>query len=90
MSMSLARVLGPQVRVNIVAPGHVQTPWHDKAHNPEGVAEAERRYAAAAPLKSVCEPEDVADAIVWLLEGARRVTGELIYVDSGIHIASPR
>ena len=31
-----------------------------------------------------------ADAIAWLIEGARRVTGEIIYVDGGMHIASPR
>ena len=90
MSLSLARVLGPEVRVNVVSPGHVRTPWHEKARGAEATAEAERRYAAVAPLKTVCEPQDVADAVVWLLEGARRVTGELIYVDGGIHIASPR
>jgi 3-oxoacyl-[acyl-carrier protein] reductase len=32
----------------------------------------------------------VADAIVWLIEGARSVTGETIYVDGGMHIAAPR
>ena len=36
------------------------------------------------------QAEDVADAIAWLIEGARRVTGEIIYVDGGMHIASPR
>ena len=36
------------------------------------------------------QPEDVADAIVWLIEGARNVTGETIYVDGGMHIAAPR
>jgi 3-oxoacyl-[acyl-carrier protein] reductase len=55
-----------------------------------GAAEVEKRYSSIAPLRAVSESEDVADAIVWLIEGARRVTGEIIYVDGGMHIAAPR
>ena len=90
MSLSLARTLAPEVRVNIVAPGYVKTPWQVAAYGAEGAAQAEARFAAAAPLKAAADAEDIAEAIVWLLEGARRVTGELIYVDGGIHAASPR
>jgi 3-oxoacyl-[acyl-carrier protein] reductase len=90
MSFSLARALGPEVRVNIVAPGHVNTPWQVAAHGEKGAEEIAQRFASIAPLKSACEPEDIADAIVWLLEGARRVTGERLYVDAGVHIASSR
>jgi 3-oxoacyl-[acyl-carrier protein] reductase len=90
MSFSLARTLAPEVRVNVVAPGYVKTPWHVAAHGEQGAAEAERRYASFAPLKAAAEPEDVAEAIVWLIEGARRVTGEVIFIDGGIHIASSR
>ena len=90
MSFSLARALGPEVRVNIVAPGYVKTPWQVAAHGADGATELERRFAERAPLKAAAEAEDVADAIVWLIEGARRVTGEIVYVDGGMHIASPR
>jgi 3-oxoacyl-[acyl-carrier protein] reductase len=88
MSFSLARALGPDIRVNIVAPGYVRTPWQVAAHGAEGAAELERRFAERAPLKAAAEPQDVAEAIAWLVEGARRVTGEIIYVDAGMHIAS--
>jgi 3-oxoacyl-[acyl-carrier protein] reductase len=90
MSLSLARSLAPEVRVNVVAPGHTNTPWHVQMRGAERAAEIERRYESLAPLKSVSQPEDVADAIVWLIEGARRTTGDVIYVDGGMHIASPR
>jgi len=90
MSFSLARSLAPEVRVNVVAPGHTRTPWHESARGAAGAAEVEKRYSAIAPLKSVAESADVAEAIVWLIEGARRVTGEVIYVDAGMHIAAPR
>lgn len=90
MSFSLARALGPEIRVNIVAPGYVKTPWQVAAHGADGATELERRFAEHAPLKAAAEAEDVADAIVWLIEGARRVTGEIVYVDGGMHIASPR
>jgi NAD(P)-dependent dehydrogenase (short-subunit alcohol dehydrogenase family) len=36
------------------------------------------------------EPQDVAEAIAWLAEGARQVTGEILYIDGGLHIAAPR
>ena len=90
MTFSLARSLGPEVRVNIVAPGHVNTPWQVNAHGEKGAEELAQRFASIAPLKSACEAEDVADAIVWLIEGARRSTGQRLYVDAGIHIASSR
>lgn len=90
MTFSLARALGPEIRMNIVAPGYVRTPWQVAAHGADGAADLERRFAERAPLKAAAEPQDVADAIVWLIEGARRVTGEIIYVDAGMHIASPR
>ena len=90
MSLSLARSLAPEVRVNVVAPGHTRTPWHEAARGAAGAAEVEKRYSSIAPLKAVSEAEDVADAIVWLIEGARGVTGEIIYVDGGMHIATPR
>jgi 3-oxoacyl-[acyl-carrier protein] reductase len=90
MSFSLARALGPEIRVNVVAPGDVKTPWQVAAHGADGATELERRFAERAPLKAAAQADDVADAIAWLIEGARRVTGEIVYVDGGMHIASPR
>jgi 3-oxoacyl-[acyl-carrier protein] reductase len=90
MTVSLARALGPEVRLNVVAPSYVRTPWQVAAHGADGAADLERRFAERAPLKAAVEPQDVAEAIAWLVEGARRVTGEIVYVDGGMHIAAPR
>jgi len=90
MSIALSRALGPEVRVNVVAPGYVKTPWQVAAHGAQGADELERRYAERAPLKAAAEPQDIADAIAWLCEGARRVTGEIIHVDGGMHVTPPR
>jgi 3-oxoacyl-[acyl-carrier protein] reductase len=90
MTMSLARALGPEVRVNAVCPGFVMTPWHLEAHGAQGAEAQQRAYAERAPLKAAAEPEDVAAAILWFAEGARRTTGEIFFVDGGMHVASPR
>ena len=90
MTFSLARSLAPEVRVNVVAPGHTRTPWHEQMRGAAGAAEVEKRYSSIAPLKAVSDAEDVADAIAWLIEGARRVTGQIVYVDGGMHITPPR
>jgi len=90
MSMSLARVLGPEIRVNVVAPGFVKTAWQVAAHGQAGADDLEAKYASVTPLRAAPQAEDVAETVAWLVEGARRITGDIIYVDGGMHIASPR
>jgi 3-oxoacyl-[acyl-carrier protein] reductase len=90
MSISLARALGPEIRVNVVAPGYVKTAWQVAAHGQAGADDLEQKYASVAPLRTAPQAEDVAETVAWLVEGARRITGDIIYVDAGMHIASPR
>lgn len=90
LTFSLARVLGPEIRVNAVLPGYVDTPWQHNALGMERAMKQAEHYSTLVPLKDYARPEDVADAIVWLIEGARQVTGETILVDGGMHIATPR
>jgi len=89
MTRSLARSLGPEVRVNAVCPGYVDTPWHHNALGIDRANQVAAHYAAAVPLKDYARPDDVADVITWLIEGARQVTGEAIFVDGGLHITPP-
>ena len=90
LTYSLARVLGPEVRVNAVCPGFVDTPWQSNALGAAGASKAAERYSEMVPLKDYARPEDLAETIAWLIEGARQVTGETIFVDGGMHIATPR
>src|SRR5689334_21950316 len=89
MTLSLARALGPAIRVNGVCPGFVETRWLTSGLGAEYEAR-KKNYEAITPLKATVLPEDVADAVVWLLEGAGKVTGELITVDSGVHLGVAR
>lgn len=77
---TLARALAPQVRVNAVAPGLV-IPTDDYL---PGQMEALRQ---AMPLGRLPEPEDVADAVLWLAK-AEVVTGQTIFVDGGAALKS--
>ena len=89
MTLSLARALGPAIRVNAVCPGFVETRWLKSGLGSEYEAK-KQNYKAITPLKATVAPEDVADAVVWLLEGADKVTGEIITVDSGVHLGVMR
>jgi len=75
------------VRVNAVAPGLTSTPATERIVNgPSG--EASR---AMHPLGRLGEPDDVASAIVWLLDASQSwVTGQVIGVDGGISTVRPR
>ena len=86
MTLSLARVLGPQIRVNAVCPGFVETRWLQGALG-ERYESQRQKVAANNPLQKTSTPEDISRAIVWLLEGADLVTGEFIIVDGGMHLA---
>ena len=78
MTRGLAHALAPEVRVNAVAPGAVLLPdgWSD--------ADAER-LRATTPLRRLGTPEDVAGAVVFLIE-SDYITGEVIKVDGGRHV----
>ncbi|MXZ90372.1 MAG: SDR family oxidoreductase [Chloroflexi bacterium] len=90
MTFSLARALAPEIRVNAVCPGVMQTRWWRDGLG-DGYDAFIERYAESAPLKTAGTTEAVADPIVWLLESAAHVTGETILVDAGSHLGpSPR
>ena len=88
MTMYFARALAPQVRVNAVCPGLIATRWFVDGIGQDGYERVKAGYESAAPLARECTPEDVAEAVVWLVDGARTVTGELLLLDAGMHLGS--
>jgi 3-oxoacyl-[acyl-carrier protein] reductase len=82
MTKTLAWNLGPEIRVNAVAPGWMEGDWmkrmlKDKYEDLMG------KRAKATPLKRVVTAEDVAETMMSLIEGNRFVTGEIIVIDGG-------
>jgi 3-oxoacyl-[acyl-carrier protein] reductase len=88
MTLHLARALAPEIRVNAVCPSLITSRWFVDALGQAAYDELRTRAEAASPLGRVSTPEDVADAIVWLVAGAPTVTGELIQLDGGLHLGS--
>lgn len=86
LTVTLGRALAPQVRVNAVAPGFVDTPWHVARMGPERYEKAKAVVGEGTPLRSVTQAADVAEPIAWLLERATQVTGETLQVDAGLHL----
>jgi 3-oxoacyl-[acyl-carrier protein] reductase len=82
LTRTLAWNLGPEIRVNAVAPGWMEGDWmkrmlKDKYQDLMG------RRAKATPLGRVVTADDVAQTIMSLVEGNRFVTGEIIVIDGG-------
>ncbi len=83
MTVALARALAPEVRVNAVAPGFIDTRWFKELGNYDAIKEIS---AESAPLKKVCSPQDVAKVIVDLVT-SDLITGQIVVVDGGTTIA---
>jgi pteridine reductase len=77
MTLSLARELAPDVRVNAVAPGAVLWPEAGKAYADQ------QALLASTALQRAGTPEDVAEAVRWLLVDAHYTTGQVLRVDGG-------
>jgi pteridine reductase len=79
LTRSLARELAPAVQVNAVAPGAILLP--------EGAPPSYgKRLARNVPLGRLGTPEEIAEAVAFLVEGPDYVTGEILRVDGGRHL----
>jgi NAD(P)-dependent dehydrogenase (short-subunit alcohol dehydrogenase family) len=83
LTLTLARVLGPEIRVNVVAPGMVDSPWLRNGLGPERFEVMLRSYQSASALGSLVLPEEVAETIYYLGALATKTTGEVHVVDGG-------
>jgi ketoreductase RED2 len=79
LTRTLAKALGPDIRVNAVAPGFIDTPWTaDYGDRREEVIDL-------TPLNRVGTADDVAEAVAMLIASSY-VTGEIVTVDGGLSL----
>ena len=77
LTRSLARAFGPEVRVNAVAPGPINTRWL------AGRVPRSDQAMDLIPLRKIAEPEDIADSVLYLATGTTLTTGQIIVADGG-------
>ena len=82
LTKTLAWNLGPEIRVNAVAPGWMEGDWMKRMLKDQ-YEELMGKRAKATPLKRVVTADDVAETMMSLIEGNRFVTGEVIVIDGG-------
>ncbi|MEJ6022895.1 SDR family NAD(P)-dependent oxidoreductase [Ramlibacter sp. PS4R-6] len=90
LTLHFARQLAPDIRVNAVCPALITSPWFDKGMGEGGLEKAIAATEAHTPLRKPSTPEDVAEAIVFLIVGAPTITGELLMIDGGTHLGTRR
>ncbi len=82
LTQTLAGALGPEIRVNAVAPGWMEGEWMARtlAKNYAGLMARRARYT---PLKRVATASDVAETMLSLIESNKFVTGHIVVIDGG-------
>ncbi len=87
LTITLARVLGPEVRVNAVAPGFLDGSWLRDSLGDQ-YDRVKEVMASRSPLGRVSTPDDVAEAILSIVGGSDLVTGHVVPVEAGILIGA--
>ena len=90
MTLSLARVLGPEIRVNAVCPGFIQGDWLEQGMGAERYAATKDYLEANAPLKLTTTPDTIAEGVLYFIAGADVITGESLIMDGGMHLSQAR
>lgn len=89
MTLALARTLAPEVRVNAVLPGLVETGWVRNGIGDEAYERVRSQWAASAALERVATADEVAAHIAFLAADAGLMTGQLVTVDAGFLLGRP-
>lgn len=87
MTLSLARSLAPEIRVNAVCPGFIGTRWFSDRFGEEQFQKIRKQQEASTPLARAGTPEDIAASVVFFAgEGSDHITGETLITDAGMHL----
>jgi 3-oxoacyl-[acyl-carrier protein] reductase len=86
MTLSLARALGPEIRVNAICPGMIQGKWLREGMGEELYDRTLQHQLKNNPLKKVSTPDDNARAILMFITGSDLITGQKVLVDGGMHL----
>ncbi|MBV8976814.1 MAG: glucose 1-dehydrogenase [Alphaproteobacteria bacterium] len=88
MTLSLARALAPEIRVNAVCPGLVATPWFTERFGAEGFERVKDNYKKTAVLQRVADSDEIAKSVVFLATSeSRNITGETLLSDGGLRLS---
>ena len=88
LTISMARALAPQVRVNALCPGGLLGSWTRKIMTDEQYEARVRQANTEFPLRRGIWPIDVARAALFLIEHAVAMTGECLRMDAGEHLGA--
>jgi 3-oxoacyl-[acyl-carrier protein] reductase len=87
MTLSLARALAPNIRVNAVCPGYIGSGWFTKYQGNDVESQTAENVAKTVPLRVASMPEDIAESILFFAgPESRHVTGEFMIIDAGMHL----
>jgi len=90
LTLGLARQLAPEIRVNAVMPGLIDSDWFPRAMGQEAYERVRANWVARSPLGKISTPEQVAETIVWLVDHAAMITGQIVTVDGGALLGPKR
>jgi len=79
LTKSLARALAPEIRVNAVCPGPIDSRWLRQEMSEEEISDR----VSSFPIPRLSLPEDIADTVAYLAVGTAMTTGQLMVVDGG-------
>lgn len=87
MTLSLARSLAPEIRINAVCPGFIGTRWFSDRFGEAQYEKIRKQQEATTPLARAGTPEDIAVSVVFFAgEGSDHITGETLMTDAGMHL----
>lgn len=89
LTLGLARVLAPGIRVNAVLPGLIEGRWMRDGLGDEAYQRVKAQFADNALLGRACTPEQIAGTVGWLLDPECMMTGQLVIVDAGFTLGRP-
>lgn len=84
LTLSLARNLAPEIRVNAICPGFIQGRWMRGALGDERYEQMVTTMEQTTPVQKAATPEEIAQLLVWFIDGTDLMTGEILRVDYGL------